>query len=263
MPSYREAKARSERKLQKAFKVGEVPKVYEVNCPYYGQKKFSRPGKRKIKICSFHRPDQGIELFEYTELRNTPIKELHQSYCQLDNDRIKDGKNNSFMIEVRVEFPRELTIVAGYEWAFLGRLKTKDKFLAVLNLKVRRIFRGCGLSTLIKFKELDLARKQTCDFIQTYHAADNPYFLSAISPSLNQGFVLYHGRPTGIEAYEEEGYIHLRKYLKRKTRPDIKVTFKDGTVFKSNKENHLILEHLKNAKGLPGRHILKIEEYGE
>ena len=187
---------------------------------------------------------------------------MGQFSTPIDN-RIKDGKNNSFLIEVRVEFPRELTIVAGYEWAFLGRLKTKDKFLAVLNLKVRRIFRGCGLSTLIKFKELDLARKQTCDFIQTYHAADNPYFLSAISPSLNQGFVLYHGRPTGIEAYEEEGYIHLRKYLKRKTRPDIKVTFKDGTVFKSNKENHLILEHLKNAKGLPGRHILKIEEYGE
>ena len=262
MTTYNEAKARSEKKIKNLLNLKSLPKIYTVNRAYLGRERFKTKNRKALYISNFSQ-DNNFDYYDPVIVLNTPIEELHQSYCQLDRDRVKDGKARSFIIEVRIEFKENLTIAGGYEWAFLGRLNNKDKFLAVLKLKVRRIFRGCGLSSLIKFKELDLARKNTCDFIQTYHAADNPYFLSAITPSLNQGFVLYHGRPTGIEAYEEEGYIHLRKYLKRKTRSNVKVTFKDGTTFKTNRENHLILEYLKAIKGLPGKQILKIEEYGE
>jgi len=195
---------------------------------------------------------------------NEPRQELNETYYQLADDKIQNDKGDkSYLIETCVEFSGKLTVAAAYDWLFIGDLKSGDRFAAVLYVRVRDLFKGCGLSTLLKSKEIELAAENKCDFIQTYHKAENPDFLAAIAPSLKAGFVLYHGERTGQEFYEEGGAIHLRKYLSRKTRTDVKVTFKNGPSFKSTKENQLILDYLSGLKDYPGKHIKEIELYGE
>lgn len=267
MPTYKGTKSSCEKKLQRTFDLGYLPKVHTPYYSYEGREKFTTTRSKGINICKFSRPSEILEPSEQndsTTFRNTPIQELADSYLQLNHDRIKGTDSfKSYLIEVSVQFEGKLPEAAGYEWVFLGKLTDGDRFYAVLNLSVRDMFRGCGLSSLIKWKEIELANENQCDFIQTYHSADNQHFLAAITPSLKRDFVLYHGEPTGGESYEEGGFIHLRKYLSRKARNDVEVRLKGGLIFKSNKENKPLLEYLNSCEGLPGKEFLTIEQYGE
>ena len=55
------------------------------------------------------------------------------------------------------------------------------KFCAVLYILVRDLFKECGISSFLKLKEIELAKENNCDFIQTYHRTDNLDFLPAIT----------------------------------------------------------------------------------
>ena len=267
MKSYNEQKVSCEKKLRKKLGLRYPPKVSVVNRSYQGREEFAEVAGTKLNICSFTGSDDVSEPSEYNDIEEflyTPMETLKNLYCQLNHDRIK-GKTNykSYLIEPHVEFAGNQAVSAGYDWVFLGMLSNGDRFCSVLSLFVRDMFKGCGLSSLVKWKEIKLAKKHKCDFIQTYHEVDNPYFLAAITPSLKHGFVLYHGKHTASEEYEEEGYIHLRKYLTRKARRDVAVGFSNGQIFRSNKENKLILEYLEKSGETPGEEIVRIEQYGD
>ena len=115
--------------------------------------------------------------------------------------------------------------------------------------------------TLLKDLEIEEAGNQRCDYIQTYHLKNNPYFNGAIVPSLKKGFVLYHGTNAGDEEYEEKGYVHLRYYFQKQRVEDVSVWFNDGTEYKSPGQNKLIIEYLRKVKQLPGKTIQKIKPY--
>jgi hypothetical protein len=267
MKSYNEQKISCEKKLRKNLGLRYPPKVSVVNRNYQGREDFAEVARTKLSICSFTGSDDVSEPSEYNDIEEflyTPMETLKNLYCQLNHDRIKGITNyKSYLIETHVEFAGNQTVSAGYDWVFLGKLSNEDRFCSVLSLFVRDMFKGCGLSSLVKWKEIELANKNRCDFIQTYHEADNPYFIAAITPSLKHNFVLYHGKKTAGEKYEGAGYIHLRKYLTRKPRSDVAVEFSNRQIFRSNKENSLILEYLKKCGETSGEEIVRIEQYGD
>jgi hypothetical protein len=78
------------------------------------------------------------------------------------------------LIEVRVRLA-EVSVCAGFSWLTMGKLlRGGGKFCAVCSLFVREMFRDCGISTLLKLSEIDLALSRQCSFIQTWHEANNP-----------------------------------------------------------------------------------------
>jgi len=154
------------------------------------------------------------------------------------------------------------TFFGGFNWLFIGTFHSGQRFCAVIYLLVTEPFTKCGLSSLLKEEEIRIALLEHCDFIQTYHHADNPCFNEAIIPSLHNGFFFYHGSDNGGCEYEDTGYIHLRKYLNPAEIRDIRVSFKDGTVFESPARNQEIIDYLLSCGTFPGRKIAAIERSG-
>ena len=75
---------------------------------------------------------------------------------------------------------------------------------------------GCSLENvrlLQKKVEMHKAKDQSCAFVQTWHANDNPHFLDSIIPGLKRGYALYHGSDDDVEDYEKEGVCSYGKSL--------------------------------------------------
>lgn len=212
MSTYRKVEQFCQKKIQGKLNLSRSPKVYTSYRVYQGHQQLWKAGKNRIGICRFSHQSHLLEPSESYDLPTfipTPIQELQAEYYQLNAERVKGIKAaDSLLIEVFIGFSENIMMAAGYDWLFSGILKNGDRFCAVLHVYVRTSFRGCGLSTLLKWKEMSWAKKNHCDFIQTYHLVNNPDFLAAIAPSLKAGFVLYHGERTGQEFYEEGGAIH-------------------------------------------------------
>ena len=113
-----------------------------------------------------------------------------------------------FFYEVMVKIG-DMNISAGFNHLISGTLKNGSRFMAVLSVFVREMFRGCRLYGFLKKVEMHKAKDQCCAFVQTWHASNNPHFLDAIIPGLKKGYTLYHGSDDDVEDYEEEGYVHL------------------------------------------------------
>jgi len=171
----------------------------------------------------------------------------------------------SFLIEPIINFGSSATQVSGgYNWLVMGMLQNKEKYCAVLDLTVRPLFRKCGLANLLKRAELELARQENCDFIQTWHWTGNPHFNAAIAPGLRCGFTFYRGNPHDGEAYEDRGYIHLRHYFDKTKKRSVDLKTKDGKVFKSPVDNFAIMDYLEACPNqYPARMIQSIEEYSK
>ena len=60
-----------------------------------------------------------------------------------------------------------MKVTGGINWLVMGVLKNKEKYCAVLDMEVRPLFRKCGLANLMKHTELELAKREKCDFIHT------------------------------------------------------------------------------------------------
>ena len=190
---------------------------------------------------------------------DSAVGSFRDTYWQLRKDTRKGSSHLKLcLLEVYVTLGK-VDMPAGYNWLVSGVLKTGERYCAIGDVMVWGIFRGCGLMTLLKREEIEWARQMKCDFIQTWHAADNPDFNSAIIPSLKKGFVLYHGLDD--EEYEESGCIHLRYYFDRRKIHNVQVFFRDGKVLQSPRQNGSIIKHLLKFKKYPGKSILQIKDF--
>lgn len=186
---------------------------------------------------------------------DSTIRTLRDTYHQLWKGTQKCRHLNPCLLEVYVRFG-QVEMSAGYNWLVSGVLKTGERYCAICSVMVWEIFRGCGLMTLLKREEIEWARQRKCDFIQTWHEAENPFFNSVIIPSLKKGFVFYHGHDGG--EYEEHGCIHLRYYFDRNKTINVRVLFRDGKELQSPRQNRSIITHLLKFKKYPGKSILRI-----
>jgi hypothetical protein len=253
-------------KIQEKLSLTQKPEIKMVNRQYEKMVYVESARNHHIKICCFTGANYDLEQPEGTDInfQFTPIQMLDTEYFQLSADRLTGTENyQSFLIELRVRLSESSIISAGYNWLFMGKLKNGESFCAVLFVKVYKHFKNCSLSTLLKHRELKLAKKKKMDFIQTFHRKDIVDFTSAITPSLKQGFALYHGKETGGEQYENKGYVHLRKYLSKKNPNNIVVTLLDGSSYKSTQENQAIIDRLSKFKKDPGKNIFSIQKKGE
>ena len=142
----------------------------------------------------------------------------------------------------------DMNISAGFNHLIVGTLKNGSRFMAVLSVFVREMFRGCGLYGFLKKVEMHKAKDQSCAFVQTWHASDNPNFLDAIIPSLKRGYALYHGSDDDVEDYENEGYVHL-VYSPGSIDIRSEVEIRDcDEIFHSPGENNLIIDRLIGIK---------------
>ena len=80
-----------------------------------------------------------------------------------------------FFYEVMVKIG-DMNISAGFNHLIVGTLKNGSRFMAVLSVFVREMFRGCGLYSFLKKVEMHKAKDQSCAFVQTWHASDNTRF---------------------------------------------------------------------------------------
>lgn len=190
----------------------------------------------------------------YYENINKPVSVFTEHYLQLSHETDKNIRYDIFLLEIIAKVSQKW-ISCGFNWLLIGTLNTEERYCVVLYVMVKDFFKEIGLSNLLKVEEINLAKKEKCDFIQTYHEKTNPFFNQAIIPSLKNGFVLYHGRKGDGELYEEEGFVHLRKYLKGK-KFSSQVEFEDGKIFLSPDQNNEIIQYIKNSK----KEIVKISE---
>jgi len=203
---------------------------------------------------------EPAEYFRVEGWFNRPLQQFRETYPQLSKDTNGKYPFTLYLTEVFVEFG-EVRLTAGFNWLIIGVLKNGERFCAVLDVEVRPMFRGCRLMTLMKHDEIECARKEKCDFIQTWHASDNPDFNAAIIPSLKTGFVLYRGDSEDGEDYEDKGCVHLRYYFDRKKCRNVRVWFKNGEELQSSENNYLIIHQLLKSSPYPGIKIVRIEEY--
>ena len=197
----------------------------------------------------------------YEEDLNDPLTGFRETYRQLYFDSDKNVPLEMYLLEVRVRLGK-VSVSAGFSWLVMGTLlRSGQRFCAVNYQVVRELFRDCSLSSLFKLSEIKLAVENDCTFIQTWHEADNPCFIAAIIPSLKNGFLLFHGSKRGGEEYEDNGSVHLRKYLDEKHRYS-EVTLRDGDEIiklRSPDQNDRIGEHLVSVRTRrPGKSILRI-----
>lgn len=167
--------------------------------------------------------------------------------------------HRAYLIRLGIDYDGTLT-PAAFNWVFTGRLLNGDRFCAVIYVMVMEQFRNCGLYSLLKLKEIDLAVSEGCDFIQTYHVAWNTNFNHAAIPNLKNGFLFYRGTDNGNCLYEDSGYIHFRKYLDPQRIQNVRVTFRDGRVLESPSQNQEIIRYLTGIREFPGKSIMKIGE---
>jgi len=189
-----------------------------------------------------------------------PIHDFEEEYMQLAHDTKKGNPYKIILIEI-ITTINNLKIFAGYNMLLVNKLKNGERYCAIVSVHVREIFRACGLMTLLKDLEIEEAKNNCSDYIQTYHLKNNPNFNGAIIPSLKKGFILFHGNNAGGETYEAKGYVHLRYYFQKQRVKDVSIRFTDGTIYNSPGQNKLIIEYLKKAEQLPGKTIQKIEPY--
>jgi hypothetical protein len=233
-----------------------------------------------IKIRNFAGPDsyghykiqpndwniiEPAELWCKTGYFKKVIGEFAREYHQLSRDTNWRIPLTSFLIEPIISLgSSSMQISGGFNWLVMGVLKSKEKYCAVLDVEVRPLFCKCGLANLLKHAELELARQQSCDFIQTWHWAGNQHFNAAIAPGLKSGFTLYRGNSHDGEVYEDRGYIHLRYYFDKTKKRSVEVKTKDGKTFKSPDDNFAIMDYLEAfPHQYPGRMIQSIEEYSK
>jgi hypothetical protein len=165
-----------------------------------------------------------------------------------------------FFYEVMVKIG-DMNISAGFNHLIGGTLKNGSRFMAVLSVFIREMFRGCGLYGFLKKVEMHKVNDQACAFVQTWHASDNPHFLDAIIPSLKRGYTLYHGSDDDVEDYEKEGYVHL-VYSPGSIDIRSEVEMRGyGDLYRSPGENNLIIDRLiwiKEKDANPGRAFTRI-----
>jgi hypothetical protein len=165
---------------------------------------------------------------------------------------------------IRLEISDGKTVKpAGYQWVFMGTLRSRERFCATLYFMVSREFSDCGLSNILKLDEISFAKSERCDFIQTYHDKDNPDFYAAIIPELTYGFMACPGiqHKEELEGWNQGEFVHLRKYFNPATIEDSVVIFKDGASLKSPSQNQDIIRHLLRFRDLkfPGEAIAGVE----
>jgi len=223
---------------------------------------YEGPDKRGHYNLPVHREyvDEPAEDMRDSHWFDKVLYNFRYEYIQLPRDTDRRIPYAVYLMEPLVRLGRT-TITGGFNWVVMGTLENGEKYAAILDVEVRPMLRGCSLMTLMKLEEIELARREKCDFIQTWHWSDNPSFIAAIAPGLSAGFGLYHGDRKDGEQYEDKGCVHLRYYFDRKKMKKVRVVFRDGAEFESPRNNSEIIDYLKRFTKYPGRAITKIEGY--
>lgn len=241
-------------KIRERRGLKDIPQIEIIERPF---RKLKNSKKYKLE-----EPKKIVESAEYYCEENyldKPVAKFRNEYRQLSRDTDNSKPFDIRLIEARVKLGT-ITTSAGFNWIIIGNLRDGTKYCAIIYICVRKLFRGCGISTLLKLKEIQLAEENGCHFIQTYHKNNIRKFISAIVPSLNEGFLLYHGEDTGGEQYEEDGFVHLRKYFdNEKHYSNVTIQGSSGTLV-SPEQNAVIIDLLNETERKnPGRIIKKIE----
>ncbi|MEA3429284.1 MAG: hypothetical protein U9Q84_08800 [Thermodesulfobacteriota bacterium] len=243
-------------KIRERLGLEDIPQIEIIERPF-----------RKLKNSTRYKLEESkgiVESAEYYCKENyfdSSVTDFRSEYRQLSHDTDNSKPFDIRLIEVRVKLGT-ITTSAGFNWIIIGNLRDSTKYCAIICIYVRELFRLCGISTLLKMKEIQLAGGNGCSFIQTYHVNDNPDFVAAIVPGLRNDFLLYHGKKAGGEQYEEDGYIHLRRYFdNEKHYSNVTIQETSGTII-SPDQNAVIIDFLsKTKKKYPGRIIKKIESW--
>jgi len=219
----------------------------------------------KLKNCKRYKLEEPKEIVESAEYYrnenyfNRSVTDFREEYYQLSRDTDDSKPFDICLIEAKVTLGT-ITTSAGFNWIIIGNLRDGTKYCAIICIYVRELFRECGISTLLKLREIQLAGENGCSFIQTYHRKDNPDFVAAIVPGLRNDFFLYHGKATGGEQYEEYGFVHLRRYFDNEKHYSKVTTEGEPRTLVSPDQNDTIIDLLrKTERKFPGRIIKKIE----
>lgn len=234
-------------RLKEKFNFKDLPRINTLIRP------FTKTGNRYV-LADYMKKIETAEQYMGAAYFKRSLSAFKHEYWYLPLKTRK--KSLTFrLMEILVGFGR-VKVSAGYNWIAMGRTINGKKYMAIIDVMVRPMFRNCGLMSYMKRREIQLARSEKCDFIETWHYRGNPHFNSAIIPGLKCGFVLYHGKDE--EYYENKGCIHLRYYFGGQTKQNVQVLFRDGTRLQSPKENGAIIDHLLEYGEKAGKSIRKI-----
>jgi len=251
-------KKKGAEKIRERLGLKDIPQIEITERPFRKLK--------KTKRYKLEDPKEIIESAEYYYKENyfdSSVTEFRSEYRQLSHDTDNSKPFDIRLIEARVKLGT-ITTSAGFNWIIIGNLRDGTKYCAIIYIYVRELFRQCGISTLLKIREIQLAKENGCRFIQTFHGNDNPDFVAAIVPNLKNHFLLYHGEDTGGEQYENDGYVHLRRYFdNEKHYSNVTIEGSPG-IIASLDQNDDIIDLLKKTKRkYPGQIIKKIETLRE
>lgn len=187
-----------------------------------------------------------------------PIEQLRIEYPQLFFDSDKNLGFKTHITEAWVTLGK-MTTSAGFNWTVFGTMReTNEKYCAIISVHTRPLFQRCHIATLLKIDEVAFSRESGCDFIQTWHKKDNPDFYGAISPSLKNNFFLFHGTNAGGEQYEEAKFVHLRKYLDKRSFYSKVMIDGEKKAIVSPRDNEIIIAKLRRTRGYCARIIKEI-----
>ncbi len=243
-------------KIQKKLALGGLPEI-TINIRH-----FDGPDRRG----HYRLPEHEVHVHEPAEfLRDSRwfdkvIQQFKVAYYDLPHNTRKDIPYEVYLIEPLIRLGNAV-IAGGLNWVIMGTLKNGEKYVAIKDVEVRPMLRGCSLMTLMTHAEMELAKERGCDFIHTWHSRENATFLAVVAPELEAGFMFYRGDARDGEEYEDAGCVHLRYYFDQGKDRNVRVLFKDGKEFKSPGGNPEIIHHLMRFKKYPGREIKRIEEY--
>jgi len=187
---------------------------------------------------------------------------FREEYIQLFYEMNHDAPYHVRLINIQVSDDGSITSAA-YNWLFFGMLRSGEPFCAVLFFMVNPAFGNCGLSHLLKSEEIALAMSEHCAFIQTYHDKDNPDFIPALIPNLQEGFIfcpeIRHKEES--DGWNKGEFVHLRKYFSADNTIKSNVLFTDGAIYESPAQNQEIIRHLRSLANLkfPGESIAKVK----
>jgi hypothetical protein len=141
-----------------------------------------------------------------------PFQDLYFYYPEVFQEANKNVEFEPILTEILVQLGA-IRVSAGFNCMILGQLTDNSRFMVVKHLSIRELFNNCGLASLIKLDEIKIAETHKCTFIHTWHEYDNPNLISAMVPSLKNGFILYQKIGSKGIGYDGDGSIHLRKYF--------------------------------------------------
>lgn len=255
--NFAEKKEKCSKRIQKRLGLLELPEIEVLSrsfekmsdewCYGINPKQFESNTKESVLNWS--------DLFEGEVIY--PFQDLYHFYPEVFQQANKNVEFTPILTEILVQLG-EIRVSAGFNCMLLGELIDKSKFLTVKYLSVREMFYNCGLASLVKLDEIEIAEKNKCAFIHTWHEYDNPNLISAMIPSLKNDFILYQKEGSKGIGYNGDGAIHLRKYLSNDCISEVYIDKQKDPIICPDQNDFIIKALLATSRRHKGKIFKKI-----